>query len=485
MQVVVVDGGGETTTLNCLRRKCTQTIAITPHSGWLITRSQTHTPHSHCIVLSTQITITMLKWTVSKRTDAGDPDATYFAEPSHSSGAHPRDHRRRAAASHSSQHIATPQPLTMRQLIATSTPYGSQETLACPTAIVARTPSPLRKRKQQTAVAPCGATTAGAAKPNRAYASTLPSFDVEYSPMAPRCGRAIALRGLTIPDSFFGTARYFPPTADGPPALKRRRVLATECPPPTTSITSIRHAMTAEAQRTQRMHAYVDEEADLNRSSKALDDAELSRMIDDILQSRRKPATAARRPSTVQRDPTPQLPDEDFAFISHKPILPAMPAAAGQRSPTEQTKQIADLLTDHPYLRESIALLAGMSTPKDVRAADAIDQPLRQRSAAAPNNARSPLLAAERPAPTTTSAGGGTTPVGPEQIRRCLTFPESPESMRSWLEKRKSVASTISTTSSRCSGKSTASSGSAPVSGSLNLAIRANGTQIEVHGELV
>lgn len=367
----------------------------------------------------------------------------------------------------------------MRQMIATSTPYGSQETLcllvnSSSSLTTTLSPSPLRKRKQ--------ATTNGS---NRAYASTLPTFGVEYSPMPrQRSGQSIALRGLTIPDSFFGSARYFPPSsssasaaADGPPALKRRRIIANaivDCPPPMPFNSNHSSSAALEAQRSQRMAEYVDEEADLNLSSKALDDVELGRMIDDILQSKRKPTTDHRQ--SVHQAPVTgsALSDEDFAFISHKPIRST--SCRRQECSPPQTVIPEHLYTEHPFLRESIDLLAGMSTPKDTRTVDDADsaQPaLRPRTAASgANNERSPRPTVAAHTTSSTTAG---TPVGPEQIRRCLTFAESPETMASWLEKRNSVASTMSTTSARSSTHM--------VSGTLNLSIRASSSEIEVHGE--
>lgn len=439
----------------------------------------------------------MLKWTVSKRTDVANhsvADTAYFAEPA---SRHPRDHRRRSQENHDPQQqhhhhqIATPLPLTMRQLIATSTPYGSQETLcmlgsnsnSVTATTLTNTPSPLRKRKQSSTD---GGTLESS---NRAYASTLPTFGVEYSPMPrpQRSGQSIALRGLTIPDSFFGNARYFPSNissasstlVDGPPALKRRKIIANailDCPPPM-PVNHNSSSTISEAQRSQRMAEYVDEEADLNLSSKALDDAELGRMIDDILQSRRKPTTDRRQPSTRIPSSCSTLADEDFAFISHKPIQPPSSHRHPQQCSPPQTVISNHLFTEHPFLRESIELLAGMSTPKDTRTVDDVDsaQPaLRQRSASSgANNERSPPPPTIAQTTATTTAG---TPVGPEHIRRCLTFAESPETTASWQEKRNSVASTISTTSARCSTHA--------VSGVLNLSIRATASEIEVHGEL-
>lgn len=465
----------------------------------------------------------MLKWTVSKRSDVA-VDSTFFAQPSCNGSTISRVQRqrlrRRSRENTSNQLMATPQPLSMHQLIATSTPYGSQEAIALRdiqniTSATSVTLSPIRKRKQHASSSVdvsgiSASSAASAANTNahrEAYATTLPTRIVDYSPMRPRiCGQAIALRGLTIPDAFFGNARYFQPppaaseataddrhAADGPPSLKRRKVVAT-MPTPQWRHIDDNNIVKATARRSQRMAAYVDEESDPNQSSKALDDAELSQMIDEILQSKRKPALASGRHRstttsiTDQRTAPPSpMSDEEFAFISHKPILPAIPRAS-DRSPSEHQKQLTDLLTEHPYLRDSIDLLAGLSTPKDqLRTADealAVQPTLPQRpTTAQPNDDRSP--------PTTlpnNAAGGGAaqcgTPVGSEQIRRCLTFPESPDSMAQWLLKRQSVASTISTTSS--SACSTSKCGlTAPVSGVLNLAMRATSARIELHGELV
>lgn len=445
----------------------------------------------------------MLKWTVSKRTDGSDitastetitntTDTTFFAaprlngKPSRRAKENTPHHRRHHQ--HHQHHqqgiIATPQPLTMRQLIATSTPYGSHESMATaiPVAIQAAQPQSHRKRS--------------------AYASTLPTFEVEYSPMAQRAASAasIALRGLTIPETFFGNARYFQPMAneeatisnDGPPALKRRRVLA-----------NIHYPSLMNAENDD------DDDDDLNRSSQALDDVELSRMIDDILQSRRKPPAPLSTCSRAARRKRLFNHDEDFACVSHKPILPIAEKSSvtiprSQTPPQHPQIHLIDphqhatklqtqhLYPEYPYLRETIELLAGMTTPPEA-SGDAVgngggDLPHpvhRQRgsAASAASDARSPPVHSSG-ASSTQALGPNSTPT--EQIRRCLEFPESPESIGSemWLLKRQSVASTVSTTSSRYSTRSSASA-SACVSGSLNVAVRANAEHIEVHGKWI
>lgn len=455
----------------------------------------------------------MLKWTVSKRSDVADLTAAVDCTASTNTTATtffaaPRDHNRRhhqRSKENATPCIATPQPLTMSQLIATSTPYGSQEALSLrrtasgTAAATTATTQPLDRTPR-----PVTATIAPHRKRN-AYASTLPTFEVEYSPMAQRSTGADAskvLRGLTIPESFFGNARYFqhPPqptetsatmsNGDGPPALKRRRVLQQiDCPIVT-----------------------VDEQPDdANQSSRALDDVELSRLIDDILHSRRKPIPITT--STHERRKRLFDHDEDFDCVSHKPIVPtvtankpapvvAATASHPSRTPPQTMNNVLEsdhnhhlhaklqtqhLYPEHPYLRETIELLAGMTTPPEapsdatVSEHHSLHHRPRGSSASSVTGAERSPVSLDAQAQKRNSANG--TPTGPEQIRRCLLFPESPESIGSetWLLKRQSVASTISTTSSRCSTRS--ASASSCVSGTLNVAVRANGAHIEVHGE--
>lgn len=275
---------------------------------------------------------------------------------------------------------------------------------------------------------------------------------------ATRSGQAIALRGITVPDSFFGNARYFKDGLEQPP--KRQRL-----DPPL-----------------GLFHHDPEEEDHLNMSSKALNDQDLDQMIDEILASKRKVAPIpksmllpkpTRIPCFYKKNDEVSLRLQEFMETrSAVPISPMVPSS-----------QIKELLEEHPFLRESIEILAGLNTPPKTEAgSDGVDNYLKVKC--------SPTLGANDMSPMLKQdflAGGvnsGTPSSSEMAIRRCLKFSESPESVvdSEWLDKRKSVASTISTTSSRCSMRS-GLGGTGMVSGTLELKVRVEKDSLMVHGE--
>ncbi|XP_061387024.1 uncharacterized protein LOC133321932 [Musca vetustissima] len=84
------------------------------------------------------------------------------------------------------------------------------------------------------------------------YASTLPTFDVEYSPCSLIPGPILALRGVGIPDSYFEKPRYITPQTQAKP------------------------------------HKYPHYLEESSLSSSKMGDTTLERMIDAILESNRK-----------------------------------------------------------------------------------------------------------------------------------------------------------------------------------------------------
>ncbi|XP_065363995.1 uncharacterized protein LOC135957219 [Calliphora vicina] len=105
------------------------------------------------------------------------------------------------------------------------------------------------------------------------YASTLPTFDVEYSPCALIPGPILALRGVGIPDSYFEKPRYITPhpkeilnNVNEEPALETKTLEK-----PATSIL--------------KYPVYMEEST---LSSTKMGDVTLERMIDAILESTRK-----------------------------------------------------------------------------------------------------------------------------------------------------------------------------------------------------
>lgn len=105
------------------------------------------------------------------------------------------------------------------------------------------------------------------------YASTLPTFDVEYSPCALIPGPLLALRGVGIPDSYFEKPRYITPqtkedlnTASEEPSLETK-------PLQKPAVSLLKYPV------------YMEEST---LSSTKMGDVTLERMIDAILESNRK-----------------------------------------------------------------------------------------------------------------------------------------------------------------------------------------------------
>ncbi|XP_013101370.1 uncharacterized protein LOC106083078 [Stomoxys calcitrans] len=130
---------------------------------------------------------------------------------------------------------------------------------------LAKTPPSLLKTPE-----PCSA-----AKSNMPtnYASTLPTFDVEYSPCALIPGPLLALRGVGIPDSYFEKPRYITPhphPQDSPNS--NEETLETK-------------SFVKPKELTIRYPTSMEESS---LSSSKMGDVTLERMIDAILESTRK-----------------------------------------------------------------------------------------------------------------------------------------------------------------------------------------------------
>lgn len=413
----------------------------------------------------------MLKWTLPRRAEPSEElSSVITSEPTprrsnhssrHSFGGKPkrsRDQRRQSLINKENDLHASLQSInSIRNPQATSTPFSHHQKSTALRDVGNTTPtilSPathLNLHKRTLPPSPLE-------QPRQIVAPTLPTFGVEYSPMnATRSGQAIALRGITVPDSFFGSARYFRDGVEQP--TKRPRI------DPSMGL----------------FNNLQDEEEDLNMSSKALNDQDLDQMIDEILASKRKVAPI---PKFIPNSNHPKIPcfnkkkDEISLklqkFIDSKSTVPL--------SPLLPQSQIDELIQEHPFLRESIEILAGLNTPPKIETnPDAVDNYLKVKCSPLTSNEMSPSLNQNF------MLGGGNsgTPSSNEMtIRRCLKFSESPESMADadWLDKRKSVASTVSTTSSRCSLRS-GSGGTGIISGTLELSVRVEKESLMVHGE--
>ena len=116
------------------------------------------------------------------------------------------------------------------------------------------------------------------------YATTLPTFDVEYSPCALIPGPLIALRGVGIPDSYFEKPRYITP-------LPKKNV--------TNPIENCTHNIKTPSNPNEnhlKCPIFMEEST---LSSTKMGDETLERMIDAILESNRK----ERKPLKAQKPP--------------------------------------------------------------------------------------------------------------------------------------------------------------------------------------
>lgn len=244
-------------------------------------------------------------------------------------------------------------------------------------------------------------------------------------------GQSLAMRGLTVPDSYFGSARYLQPIPIGQPSpAKRARI---EITPLSRRLGQLRFSKVTIQRHTLFSHQLIDDEDDLiDMSSKSLDNTDLDRMIDDILQSTRKckpiplpnfrsvPSAPNASPNgtfyssesvsfstrleaieesmialddiaectiilddprtfekeEVRSPPTAdksvqidecQLRRQGGVRRKHAGRIRRTQQKTQHEFPTEQSKQLDRLMLEHPYLRKSIDLLAGMDTPKQVR----------------------------------------------------------------------------------------------------------------------
>ncbi|KAM7348605.1 uncharacterized protein ACRADG_007882 [Cochliomyia hominivorax] len=115
------------------------------------------------------------------------------------------------------------------------------------------------------------------------YASTLPTFDVEYSPCALIPGPILALRGVGIPDSYFDKPRYITPQPkEDSNNLNKVSSIETKTIPKAT-VPILKYPV------------YMEEST---LSSTKMGDVTLERMIDAILESNRK----ERKPQKTQKN---------------------------------------------------------------------------------------------------------------------------------------------------------------------------------------
>lgn len=531
-----------------------------------------------CFVSSTEPRSThkMLKWTVTKRADTVDAMSVLLADHSTQNAARRslgntrqpirsrdlREHRRKSLGSSEvakrylkqnkeNQIIATPHPLTMRHTGISSTPFPPKVEFALrdvsnrtPTSTSSPTTTPSRKRNLP--LSPVITRIVPVVQPSlipptqQPYATTLPTFDIEYSPCGHKSAPMIALRGLTVQDSFFANPCYFRDDPQQQPASKRLK-FSPEVTPLSKRLSELRFSKMS-IKRSINLNNNIDEEDDVNMSSKALNDTELDKMIDEILESSRKinknsggrklvlPAICRKRRASTE-SPTSSaqpLPDstncDDLNLSPNKvleagerTIILANPASAfkerevrtpdsGQTVDDTTTNQSGCHLRRQKGVRrkqqkikrsdqtspatisaEDMMLLNNSFFRKSIDILAGMNTPKDVRIDSAETNSLkqrcitsvgSKSSYESTPGIETNDLQASSTPTGTQTtIRRCLTFSESPDSMEDSMDKRKSVASS---TTSRCSKSSTAF-----ISGSLDLAIQADDNKIQIHGELL
>lgn len=139
------------------------------------------------------------------------------------------------------------------------------------------------------------------------YASTLPTFDVEYSPCGIKTVPMIALRGLTIKDSYFKNPCYF---RDEIPASKRLK-FSPEVTPLSKRLSELRFSKMS-FKRSENNNVTTSNDDRSADSSKELNDTELERMIDEILESSRKPSISSRRRTLIKSQCTDPAAEQTY-----------------------------------------------------------------------------------------------------------------------------------------------------------------------------
>ncbi|XP_011291228.1 uncharacterized protein LOC101899348 [Musca domestica] len=118
------------------------------------------------------------------------------------------------------------------------------------------------------------------------YASTLPTFDVEYSPCSLIPGPLLALRGVGIPDSYFEKPRYITPSQNQETPLAKTTNTTTTTTSARLSEESLENKTFLKPKSLNFKYPHYMEESSL--SSSRMGDVTLERMIDAILESNRK-----------------------------------------------------------------------------------------------------------------------------------------------------------------------------------------------------
>lgn len=374
------------------------------------------------------------------------------------------------------------------------------------------------------------------------YASTLPTFDVEYSPP---CGEIkstpmIPLRNVTIKDSYFKNPCYF--RDEESPAAKRLKI-STEMTPLSGRLSELRFSKTSikrpsdvSCNNNNNNIKIKDDQDDSIISSKALNDSELEKMIDAILQSTKKEKLNGRRKISIRKrnnnpsqDGLPTYtPADDPAndlskFCDDFKISPKQILEAGEKTIIlDSNLMLNEREVKTPNVTENNACDQHSSNK---RSCHLKRQRVVRRKKGDPDKGSAVMLSDTKKYDTSSESHSfhrksfdystsittpkemanesinniikkNTSKLGYEStpclrtyddnltptsgtqhtIRRCLTFSESPDSTEDSIYKRQSIASSVT---------STKSSSNFIAEGSLDLNITADDKKIQIHGEWV
>lgn len=239
----------------------------------------------------------MLKWTVTKRSENGATDSTRVDTrrslgvlPS-ASTQHNRENRRRSLGVTST--AIKRHPHRDKENHCLGTPYQPRDSFGPSSALrdvsnITPTSTPTRSatvvsgsRKR-----PMVGTAPQSFRPPQ-YASTLPTFDIEYSPCNLRTEPCASNRDLEIPDTYHEYPRYLP---DDPPPRKRAKVWKKS--PSEPCLTPLSHRLNelrfSKISFRPEQKRKVSSPQDASLSSSTMGDVTLDRMIDAILESAKK-----------------------------------------------------------------------------------------------------------------------------------------------------------------------------------------------------
>lgn len=341
------------------------------------------------------------------------------------------------------------------------------------------------------------------------YASTLPSFDIEYSPCEIKSTQFFPLKGLEVADSYYGNPRYFPD--DQPPSKRIKSIEPqTFVTPLTTRLSELRFNRINLKSKNCLRNINNNNLNEETLSSSVMSDTTLEKMIDAILESTSKKVPIndseimLESPTyTAAEDPAIDL--EKYIDVTNKTIILEETTVLNER----EVRTPDSILLEKKSIFQNVAEnspchlirmkavrrkhktenFVGLTLPNGIPSPDTPESIFC-------NNTRlrkSFDILAEMDTPTINHSymskhsdefaseinsldlQACSTPTSTEdfycETRRCLTF--SPELREDSLSKRQSV------TSSCCSRLSK----STVVKGSLDVGIAIEDNKLKIHGE--